>query len=96
MNKKANTVIFILVATVFNIVMTMLCFLALLLIYSRLLFPILPGESLAWALPSMFILSIVACIFIYRGIVKVLVKKVEMEKYFDPIFNGRPQRKPLE
>jgi hypothetical protein len=93
MNKKANTIIFILAATGFNIIVTMLCFLLLLLFYSRFIFPLLPEESVAWALPGIFVGSIVASVLIYRLVVKLLMKKVEMEKYFDPIFGRRPPRK---
>ena len=81
-------------ATVFNIIMTMICFLAILVIYSRFFFPRLPEESIAWALPGTFVLAIVASIVIYRALIKILMKKVDMEKYFDPIFNRRPPRKP--
>jgi len=89
MNKKANTIIFILAATVFNVLITMICFLLLIAIYSQFFFPILPQDSIAWALPVIFILAIVAAIFIYRALIKLLVKKVDMEKYFDPIFKRK-------
>ena len=94
MNKKTNTVIFILVATVFNVIFTLLCFLLLLLIFSQFLFPVLPEDSVAWALPILFVLSIVASFFVYRILVKYLMKKVDVEKYFDPLFSRRPPRKP--
>jgi len=93
MNKKTNTIIFIIAATVFNIIITMICFLVILVLYSRFFFPRLPEESITWALPVIFVLSIVASIFIYRLVIKILMKKVDMEKYFDPIFSRRPPRK---
>ena len=92
MNKKRNTIIFLFAATVFNIIMTMLCFFALLVIYTRFLFSLLPEDSVAWALPVIFVLAIVASVFIYKFLIKVLMKKVEVEKYFDPIFNRRQPR----
>ena len=96
MNKKANTVIFILVASVFNIILTVLCLIVLLLIFGKFIFPLLSENSAAWALPVMFVTSIVASALIYRLIIKVLIKKVDVEKYFDPIFSRRQSGKPLK
>lgn len=92
MNKKANTMLFILGATVFNIVVTVLCFMALLLLYAKLLLPLLPEAGQAWAFPLIFIAAIAFSFLVYRFTLKLLMKKVEIEKYFDPIFGGR--RKP--
>ena len=94
MSKKTNTLLFILGGTVFNILITVLCFLILLALYSRLLYPVLPESSAAWALPIVFVASIVASFFVYRQAIKVVMKKVDMEKHFDPIFGRRPPRKP--
>ena len=92
MNKKANTILFILAATVFNIIVTVLCFLVILVLYSRFLYSIFPEESVAWALPVIFIASIVASFFVYRIVVKLIMKKVDMDKYFDPIFSRRQRQ----
>ena len=86
MNKKTNTFLFILGGTVFNILVTALCFIAFLFIFSRFLYPHLPEESITWMLPVVFVASIVAAFFIYRKAIKMIMKKVDMEKYFDPIF----------
>jgi hypothetical protein len=93
MNKKANTVLFVLGATVFNILVTVLCFLALLVGYAKLLLPILPEAGQAWAFPLLFIAAIAVSFLVYRFTLKLLMKKVEIEKYFDPIF-GSGRRKP--
>jgi hypothetical protein len=92
MNKKANTLLFVLGATVFNIVVTVACFLALLALYARLLMRLLPENFQAWAFPFIFIAAIALSFLIYRFTLKLLMKKIEVEKYFDPIFGGR--RKP--
>ena len=95
MSKKTNTFLFILGGTVFNILITLLFFFLFLVIYSRFLYPVLPEDSAAWALPIVFIASIVASFFVYRQVIKVVTKKVDMEKHFDPIFGRRPPpRKP--
>ena len=95
MSKKTNTLLFILGGTVFNIIVTIICFLVFLAIYSRFLFPVLPENSAAWALPVIFVASIAASFFVYRQAIKVVMKKIDMEKHFDPIFGRRPPpRKP--
>ena len=89
MSKKTNTFLFILAATLFNVVATILNFLIILLIYAKLLYPRLPENSIAWALPIVFILSIVMSFFVYRFVIKLMLKKIDMEKYFAPIFGKR-------
>ena len=93
MSKKTNTLLFILGGTVFNIIITVLCFIIFLLIYSKILYPHLPESSGAWVLPVIFVASIVASFLIYRFAVKIIMKKVDMEKYFDPIFGRKAQKK---
>ena len=94
MSKKTNTLLFILGGTAFNILVTIICFIVLLVIYSRFLYTQLPESSAAWIMPVIFVLSIVASFLIYRVVIKIVMKKVDMEKYFDPIFGPRrPQRK---
>ena len=96
MNKKTNTFLFILGGTVFNILVTVFCFFVFLFLYSRFLYPYLPENSIAWMLPVNFVASIVASFLIYRLVVfKVIMKKVDMEKYFDPIF-GRQGMRPKD
>ena len=90
MSKKTNTLLFILGGTVFNVLITILCFIIFLAIYSRFLYPVLPESSATWALPVIFVASIAASFFVYRQAVKIITKKVDMEKYFDPIFGRRP------
>ena len=95
MNKKTNTLLFILGATAFNIVVTAACFLIALAIYGKFLYSMLPERSAAWALPVIFVISIAASFFIYRALIKLLMKKVNMNKYFVPIFKpSQPSRNP--
>jgi hypothetical protein len=92
MSKKSNTLIFILAATVFNVLITIIACLVLGIIYGWLLIPLLPEESAAWGFPIIFIAAIVISFVLYRVILKYIMKKVDMEKYFDPIF--APRRPP--
>jgi hypothetical protein len=95
MSKKTNTLLFILGATVFNVLITAVCFLGLLLLYARFLVPLLPEEGQAWGFPAIFIAAIALSFVIYRLVLKQLLKRITVEKYFDPIFGGRrpPPRK---
>jgi hypothetical protein len=88
MNKKTNTLCFILGATVFNILVTIFCFVVLLLLYARLA-ALLPEESGPWGFPVIFIGAIVLSFLIYRLILKQIQKRVDMDKYFDPLFGPK-------
>ncbi|MDR1302870.1 MAG: leader peptide processing enzyme [Treponema sp.] len=91
MSKKTNTLLFILGATVLNVLIMLLCFVALLVMYSRFLLPLLPETAQAWGLPLIFVGSIALSFGLYRIILKQLLKRVNMEKYFAPLF-GRKKR----
>jgi len=93
MNKKVNTLIFILAATVFNIIIAVISFVLLLLIYARFINPIVPEGALSWVFPLIFLASIAISIFVYRFVLKYFLAKVDMEKFFDPIFVKKNFRK---
>ena len=92
MSKKTNTIVFILCGTVFNILVTVLSFLGLLVVYSKFLYQVLPEGGNAWILPVIFVLSIVISFFVYRLAIKIIMKKVDMDKYFDPLFSPRKRK----
>jgi hypothetical protein len=93
MNKKVNTILFILGATVFNIIITVLSFLLLLILYAKLFMKILPEGAQAWSFPVMFIAAIVISFIVYKFALRFLIKKINVEKYFDPIINTRYRSK---
>jgi peptidoglycan/LPS O-acetylase OafA/YrhL len=93
MSKKTNTLFFILGATAFNILTTIICFLILMVIYARFLIDKLPEESAAWGFPIIFIAAIALSFVVYRVVLKQLMKRIDIEKHFDPIFGSR-YRKP--
>jgi len=88
-SKKTNTLIFILAGTVFNIIVTILCLFLLLVIYGAVFSNLLPESSAPMVIPFIFVASLVASFFIYRLAIKIFMKKVDMDKYFDPIFGPR-------
>jgi hypothetical protein len=93
MSKKTNTILFLIGATIFNIATTVVCFLALLILYGRVIVPLLPKEIAAWGMPIIFVGAIVLAFFIYRFVVNALMKRVDVEKIFDPLFMPRRPHK---
>jgi hypothetical protein len=89
MSKKTNTLWFILGATAFNILVTIVSFVVMLVLYSKYLLPALPEDSAAWGLPVIFIGSMVLSFVTYRVVLKQILKRVNMEKHFAPLFGGR-------
>jgi len=89
MNKRLNTVFFILGATLFNILVTVAAFFLLLLVYVNLIRGPLSDGAVSWAIPLIFIAAIIVSFIVYRFSLGILIKKIDMDKYFDPIFHGR-------
>jgi hypothetical protein len=89
MGKKANTLLFILGATVFNVLITIASFVVLLLLFVKFLSPVLPESSAAWALPVIFIGSVVLSFVTYRIVLKQLMKRIDVDKHFSPLFKPR-------
>ena len=90
MNKKANTLLFLLGATLFNVLVTVLSFLLLLAIYARFIMGLLGEGAQAWSFFFIFMAAIAVSFVVYRLALKLLMKKIDTEKYFDPIFGRRP------
>ena len=95
MSKKTNTLLFILGGTIFNVLITVFCFILLLVLFIRFLQPVVPESAFTWIMPVIFIAAIAVSFVVYRLAIKQVTKRVDMEKYFDPIFTRRrpPQRK---
>jgi thiol:disulfide interchange protein len=95
MSKGANTVIFIITATVINIIITIAVFILIMGLFSWLIAPHVSPEAVSWAMMVIFIIAVSLSFIIYQAIAKQFTKKVDMEKYFLPIFapKHRPKRK---
>jgi Zn-dependent protease with chaperone function len=93
-SKKTNTLLFILGATVFNILSTVICFFVLYLLFVWLLVPRISNQEAvgSWGLIVCMIAAFVLSFLIYRIILKQLLKKVAVEKYFDPIFGNQKKK----
>jgi peptidoglycan/LPS O-acetylase OafA/YrhL len=88
MNKKVNTLLFVLAATVFNILTTVISFFILYIPFVRFLVPHIPNQEIvgSWGLIAIMIASFVISFLLYRFVLKILLKKIDADKYFDPIF----------
>lgn len=85
MNKKVNTALFILGATVVNILIMIILLVIGLAIVARII-PSDAGNGGQFAFLLVFLLSIAGSFFIYNRVIKLISKKIDMEKYFHPIF----------
>jgi len=89
MNKKTNTALFIVGATIANILLMVI----LIIIGMALIAVIIPqgaGGQLAMVLFLLvFLVSIAGSFFIYHKVIQFISKRVDMEKYFHPIFKPR-------
>jgi phosphoglycerol transferase MdoB-like AlkP superfamily enzyme len=93
MNKKLNTVFFILAATLFNVLVAIISFFLLAIIYLKFLYNLIPEQNNSWIFAVIFLAAIVISFIAYRYLLKYLLKKIDVDKYFDPIFVRRNIRK---
>jgi hypothetical protein len=82
MSRKTNTLLFILIATAANILLTVLCFLLLYLPYALLLAPRLPPSSVLWILALLFLAALAIGFVAYQALLKLFVRKVDVGKHF--------------
>ena len=89
MNKKVNTVLFLLGATVFNLLVIVIVGLILLKLVSMIFGTIENSAVGIFLLMVVFVGSIAASFFIYGRVVKWLQRRIDMEKYFMPLFRRK-------
>jgi membrane protein implicated in regulation of membrane protease activity len=89
MNKRINTLLFVLGATAFNIIITVLSFLGLTFLYLKLIMPLIPEANYSWGFVIVFLTSLAVAFVVYRFMFKYLLKRIDVEKYFDPLFAKR-------
>lgn len=89
MNRRLNSVLFILAATVFNILVMFAVFALALITFARFLAPSLPPGANQIILIALFIASIVLTYLIYHRLVRWLTRKYDFEQWFGPLFGRR-------
>ncbi len=92
MNKKLNTAVFFVVATLVNIGLILILSLAIFLPYALFLARLLPGPVNALALIVIFVGAMAGSFPIYRRLIEAFQKRVDVEKYFDPIVRQTAKR----
>ena len=94
MNKKANTAIFIVVATLLNILLMLALFVLSFALIARFVDPESPLVPL-W-LGLAFIVSIGGSFLLYSVVVKFISKKFNMEEHLAPLWTSKKQKKRRE
>jgi len=89
MNKRTNTVLFLIGATVFNLLVMFALIVLSLVIISAAFRDRLSPNLMSVLMVVIFIGSIAASFLIYSRLIKWLSRKVDMEKYFMPIFKRK-------
>ena len=98
MNKKGKTAIFMVVATLLNLVLLLIFFILLFMILFGLLPSTIPAimdiQAMSFLLPLLwFAGSIFLSFFVYSKLIKWATKKFDLENKLDPIFTPKRYRK---
>ena len=89
MNKRTNTVLFLIGATVFNLAVMFILIILFLVIVSAVFRGSLNPGILSVLMVVVFIGSIAASFFIYGRVLKLISRKWDLDKYFLPLFRRR-------
>ena len=92
MHKKINTILFLIGATIANLIVLMIIFLVPLVLYMRFLATYVSNNLSALIYAVIFIGAILATYGIYNTVMAKIIAKVDMNKYFDPIFHKKGKK----
>ena len=89
MNKKFNTVLFMIGATFYNLlvmaIIIVVPFIIILLVFKNSL----TSSSITFIVMVLFVVALGGGFFIYRYTMKKIAEKVNMDKYFEPLFRKK-------
>jgi ABC-type methionine transport system permease subunit len=91
MNKKANTVIFMVVGTLVNIILA-IAFVVILIVLAAFAKDII-GPAKSVFLPFIVFLGIFLAMMVYQKLSLWVIKKFNLEDKLDPLFVSRRRRK---
>ncbi|MFO8042963.1 MAG: hypothetical protein R6U25_07165 [Alkalispirochaeta sp.] len=91
MNKRLNSVLFIIGATVANIVSMVVIFAAFMVLFARFLAPHLAPGANQIILLVLFVGSVIITYVLYHRFMKWLGEKYNLQDYFGPLF-GKGRR----
>ncbi len=89
MRKKLNTLLFMVGATVANIIIMMILLLVPFIVFTRFWASYVPDMLRTPIYVLIIVLSIVGTYFIYNAVINKIMKKVDMDKYFHPILKPK-------
>jgi len=92
MNKKLNTAGFLLAATVVNIVLILVLALVVFVPYALLAARFVPGPVNMLVLLLILLGAMAGSFPLYRIMIELLQKRIDFDKYFDPIVKSRSKR----
>ena len=93
MNKKLNTALFMIGATIFNLVLLFVLIVVVMVVISALFRDRLSPSVMSILLIVVFLAAMVGSFLIYNQLVKFIARKIDMEKYFLPLFKRRPPKR---
>lgn len=89
MNKRLNTALFILGATIFNIVVMVILFVVLMVVFARFIAPALPPGANQIILLVLFVASVAITYVIYHRLMRWVSTKYDLETFMSPIFGKK-------
>ncbi len=89
MNKKVNTLLFVLGATLVNMFLMVGLFLALFAVYGIFAAARVSPAIHTGVIIVLFTASILGTYFLYHKLVALMSRKMDFEKYFHPIFRSK-------
>ena len=92
MHKKTNTILFLIGATIANLILLFVILMVPLLLYMRFLAAYVPNNLTTLIIVVIFIGAILATYGIYNTVMAKIIEKVDMNKYFDPIFHKKSKK----
>ncbi|HKL86759.1 MAG TPA: leader peptide processing enzyme [Treponemataceae bacterium] len=90
MNKKMNTVAFILVGTLVNVLLAVL-FIGSLMFAISLLVPYM-GEQVGSLVPFAFVAGIILAMLVYQKLTRWVIEKYDLNDKLDPLFSSKRKR----
>jgi hypothetical protein len=94
MTKKGNTIIFLIAATGFNILLTVMIFVGLFFLFFIFIRPLISDNGIVFALPVIFVIAIFISFAVYRALLKRFLANFDMDKYFDTAFSLKKRLPP--
>lgn len=93
MNRRLNSILFILAATIVNIIAMVLIFGVFMILFARFIAPHLAPSVNQIVLLVIFVGSVAITYVLYHRLMKWLSRRYPLEKYFGPVF-GKDRHPP--